>query len=167
MNQPSKHLTDEAFADLLAHAGCSSHEPASSQQPEVLVMHSALQSYRAETLQWAERRSSTRASLLPAARRSDRWAALPQWSLALVAAVTIAAGVAHVAETRAVVQDTAAVTVPSVEARALPADIAADNRLLSSIDAALSYHADSPVDALQLKSEHRGSDAIESPGVTD
>lgn len=157
-----KQLSDEALAELLVTGETTS--PATSpddapdhvQDAELLEMHAALASYRTETLQWAERRSATQPSLIPAARRGRVWAAVPQWSLATVAAVTIAAGVFHftgkddppesTASTSAQVTTTAANTASA-------ADIAEDNRLLSSIDAALSHHRESPVAALGLKSD--------------
>ena len=158
MNSQTEHLSDEAFAELLCRPGGVSGTIA---DPEAETLRSALGNYRAETLQWAERRSSTQASLQPAARRSRMWAAVPQWSLAAVAVISIAAGVAHVYD-RPDVNDTSEVTVatapsPSVAVPATPtspAEIAADNRLLSSIDQALSYHTESPIDSLGLKPSH-------------
>ena len=154
MNSRQPDLTDDEFMELLARPADSAS--AGHAEPEAAALRSALRSYRTETLQWAERRSSTQPSLQPAARRSRVWAAVPQWSLAAVAVISIAAGVAHVYdrpgdtgdETLATTQGT--VTAVSV-ARTSEADIAADNRLLSSIDQALSYHVQSSVESLDLK----------------
>ncbi len=163
MNSQKHDLTDEAFADLLARPVEDGLHDADG---EAESLRSALRSYRTETLQWAERRSSTLPSLQPAARRSRAWAAVPQWSLAAVAVISIAAGVARVYD-RPGVNDTseetvAAVPPPTAVAPAAPAsaaDIAADNRLLSSINQALSYHVQSPVDSLGLKPSHGTSTA--------
>ena len=167
MNPHEHGLSDEAFADLVAHADTSSL-PATSAEAEAL--RSALHSYRTETLQWAERRSATQPSLQRAARRSRAWAAVPQWSLAAVAVISIAAGVARVYDRSDAGQEDAAITAsdaasgPAV-AGASAADIAADNRLLSSIDQALSYHAATPVDGLGLKSPESAKPV--APGVID
>ena len=158
MNSQHHELSDEAFAELLAGpAGVSG----GAAEMEAEAVRSALRSYRTETLQWAERRSSTRPSLQPAARRGRMWAAVPQWSLAAVAVISIAAGVAHVYD-RPDVNDASEETVATApaqsvvvpEARTSPADIAADNRLLSSIDQALSNRAPSPIDSLGLQPAH-------------
>ena len=80
-----------------------------------------------------------------------------------MAAVTIAAGVTHLSQNRATVQDST-----PVQARTQPVDLAEDNRLLSSIDAALSYRADIAVDALKLQNEKRDrSSGGDSPEVTE
>ena len=158
MNSQKQSLSDQAFSELLCRPAGTSAGPVDA---EAEALRSALRSYRTETLQWAERRSSAQASLQPAARRSRMWAAVPQWSLAAVAVISIAAGVAHVYD-RPDVNDTSEVTVatepsPSAvvpAAPASPAEIAADNRLLSSIDQALSYHTGSPIDSLGLKPSH-------------
>jgi hypothetical protein len=158
MNSQTKDLTDEAFAELLCRPADAF---AGAAAPEAEVLRAALRSYRTETLQWAERRSSTQTSLQPAARRSRMWAAVPQWSLAAVAVISIAAGVAHVydrpdvndaSEETVATAPAASVVVPA--ARTSPSDIAADNRLLSSIDQALSYRAELPIDNLGLKPSH-------------
>ena len=153
MNSQNHNFSDESFADLLARPA-----DAAATNGEAEALRHALRSYRTETLQWAERRSSTQPSLQTAARRSRMWAAVPQWSLAAVAVISIAAGVAHVYE-RPDVNDTSEMTVavaPSASvvvppARTSPAEIAADNRLLSTIDQALSYHTEAPIDSLGLK----------------
>lgn len=156
MNSQKHDVSDEVFAELLARPADAS----AGTDPEAEVLRSALRSYRAETLQWAERRSSTQPSLQPAARRRRVWAAVPQWSLAMVAVISIAAGVAHVYDRPGVndaSESTTAATLDVMaahEARSSAADIAADNRLLSSIDQALSYHAQSPIDSLGLKPAH-------------
>ena len=172
MNAMGPALTDEELADLLAPTGGSA--PAPQADPEVAALRAALHTYRAGALQWAERRSSTQPSLQPAARRSRVWAAVPQWSLAAVAVISITAGVAHVydrddAADRAAApaavsaMQTAGVTASSQGTS--PADIAADNALLSSIDQELSYHAALPVDSLGLESSRAGQ--TPAPGVTD
>ena len=153
-----KILTDEQFANEL-----SAEAPAGD--AEVLTLQTALDSYRTEMLQWAERRSAAQPSLAARARRGERWAALPRWSLATIAIVTIAAGVAHLSEQHETdsEQPVAARVISSPQARSSAEDIAADNKLLHSIDAELSYRAQSPVDGLDLKAhEARGSESADS-----
>jgi hypothetical protein len=168
MNSQKHELSDEQFAELLAGTdGAASDDGAGA---EAFALRSALRSYRVETLQWAERRSSTQPSLQPAARRSRFWAGVPQWSLAAVAVISIAAGVAHVyAPSGDAGDETLATTQGTVAAdtvvRTSEADIADDNRLLSSIDQALSYHTVPPIDSLGLKPTH--STKTPTPGVID
>ncbi len=139
-------LTDEQLCEeLLA--------PSGSGDPEAAALRSALGSYRAETLQWAERRSATQSSLAARARQAERWAALPRWSLATIAVVTIAAGVAHVSQDRDGSASMSAPVQAAQPARSSAEDIAADNQLLNSINAELDYHGRSPVDAFNLKHE--------------
>ena len=169
MSPQSKHRTDEDFAELLAGPKTEVVLTAET-DAEVLQMESALRAYRVEALQWAERRSSVQPSLVPAARRSTLWASLPQWSLAAVAAISIAAGVTHLVENHRDSNDVADVSVATVlpaAKQSSPAQIAADNRLLSSIDSALSYHSASPVDALNLKPEAHGAHRDNSSEITD
>lgn len=142
-------LTDEEFTEqLFLRQGTGG-----SADAEVVTLHEAVGSYRQQAAHWAERRSATLPSLAQAARRQERWAALPQWSLALVALVTLVGGIAHVTTSR--VPDAAATEMaaqfPDEQSPATPAEIAADNHLLSSIDAELSYHRGSPVDGLGLQ----------------
>ena len=168
MNSQNHNLSDEAFADLLARPSAET----TSADREAEALRSALRSYRTETLQWAERRSSTSPSLQPAARRSRIWAAVPQWSLAAVAVISIAAGVAHVYD-RPDVNDASEETVATAPAQSVvvpvarisPAEIAADNRLLSSIDQALSDHAVTPVEGLGLKPSR--SVTVSGSGATE
>ena len=166
MNADRHELTDEALTELLAQPADAAGVAAAG--AEAVALHAALRTYRTETLQWAERRSSTQPSLQAAARRSRVWAAVPQWSLAAVAVISIAAGVARVYD----FGDPGEGSVPTASAvastsptAASAADIAADNALLSSIDQELSYHAASPVDSLGLKSSH--TTQPEAPGVID
>jgi negative regulator of sigma E activity len=155
-------LTDEQFSELLAgrpsgetlanlHAGDES-------ELELNDLKSALQSYRSETLAWAERRASAAPSLARIARRSRMWAAMPQWSLAAVAVVTVAVGVVHFSGNDGdEVASTASVAIASqTGVKSSAEDIALDNELLSSIDAALSYHGKSSVDALGLQATDTG-----------
>ena len=139
-------LTDEQMSELLARPIDASDGTADA---ELARLRSALTSYRTETLLWAERRSAAQPSLAAAARRSDRWAALPRWSLATIAIVTIAAGVAHVSESRNTPEDgtQASLLGAAQQSRSSADDIAADNKLLHSIDDALVYRTQSPVDA--------------------
>lgn len=167
MNPHEHHLSDEAFADLVAHADTSG-VPAQSGEAEAL--RSAIRSYRTETLRWAERRSATQPSLQSAARRSRAWAAVPQWSLAAVAVISIAAGVAHVYDRSDAGQEEVEATAPAAVFNSSvtgtsPADIEADNRLLSSIDQALSYHPALPVDGIGLKSSSNAKQVVH--GVID
>ena len=165
MNATRQKLTDEALTELLAQPADTASTTEGGE--EAVMLRSALRTYRTETLQWAERRSSTQPSLQPAARRSRVWAAVPQWSLAAVAVISIAAGVAHVYDFSDRAEQPAAPVAAAVagSAAASAEDIAADNALLSSIDQELSYHAASPVDSLGLKSSH--STEQEAPGVID
>ena len=164
MNSQNHNLDDETFTRLLSQPA----EAVNDADAEVVALRSALRSYRTETLQWAERRSSTQPSLRPAARRSRVWAAVPQWSLAAVAVISIAAGAVHVYDRPDAGEETTAaadVTPAGSAARTSEADIAADNELLSSIDQALSYRVASPVDRLELKSAH--STKTSASGLTD
>jgi negative regulator of sigma E activity len=152
-------LTDEQFADLLA--GRPTSETLADLQgdadaaAELVELKSALHSYRAESLVWAERRSAAAPSLVPAARRRARWMAVPQWSLAAVAVAAVAVGIGHFSGSSAngAVAGTPAIATASASAASASPerDIASDNELLTSIDAALSYAGTSPVDGLGLK----------------
>ena len=152
-------LSDEQFADLLAGrptAGTLAdlHEDTDAEL-ELSALQSALHSYRAETLDWAERRAATAPSLVPAARRRALWVAVPQWSLAAIAVAAVAVGVGHFSGRGG---DDAAGNVPSITAgspstaASSPSEIASDNQLLTSIDAALSSGDLRAVDGLGLKS---------------
>ena len=152
-------LTDEQFADLLAGRPSTGtladlHADAGAMS-ELAEVKSALHSYRAETLVWATRRASATPSLVPAARRRARWIVVPQWSLAAVAVAVVAAGIGHFSGR---IGDNAIPSARATATASLPAgsvaaatDIASDNELLSSIDAALSYAGRSPVEGLGLK----------------
>ena len=162
----SSIAAEEQFAVLLAGApGTDDHTDAA----EIERLQVALGSYRAETLHWAERRSAGQPSLQALAKRNERWAALPRWSLATVALVTILGGVAHLAQSgAATITALGNETATAVAERpAAPADIAADNRLLSSINAELSYHAASPVDALGLQDTDHKLPPDTEDGVTE
>ena len=151
-------LTDEQMADLLAgrpSAETLTHLHDDEQaQVELDGLKSALQSYRAETLDWAERRSAAAPSLAAAARRQARWFAVPQWSLAAIAVAAVAAGVGHMfvgVPEDAAGNKAAVVTADVAEARASSTDMASDDELLTSIDAALSNARTSPVEELGLR----------------
>lgn len=161
MSQPL--LSEKLVADTL---GTNSVAPGDVKSRNLQV---ALRSYRSETLQWAQGRSAGQPSLAALAHKQERWAALPRWSLALVAMVTIAGGVAHLASMRAATEQPAVQLDASaaVNRSSNPSDIAADNQLLSSIDAELSYHAASPVDSLQLQQEPAVAVEGAVSGVTD
>jgi hypothetical protein len=166
-SQRHNDLSDEVFAGLLAGTdGATSDNTADA---DALALRSVLRSYRVETLQWAERRSATQPSLQPAARRSRFWAGVPQWSLAAVAVISIAAGVAHVYAPVGNDGDATSVTQGTVAAdtvvRTSEADIADDNRLLTSIDQALSYHTVPPIDSLGIKPAQGTKPG--TPGVID
>lgn len=160
-------MTDEAFAELLLKppADTDGMETAHDQQ-ELRSVQAALGSYRRETLHWAERRSAGQPSLADKARAQERWAALPRWALATVALVTIVGGVVHMASDRAGAPTSTAITLPAEAKSQATDDLAADNHLLSSIDAEVSYHGGSPVDELRLRDE-RSLEHPESAGVTD
>lgn len=176
MTPQQQPISDEEFATLLARPYAESTGPGTDKADATVDdaaardLRQALRSYRQETLHWAERRSAGQPSLAILARRQERWAALPRWSLALVALVTIAGGVAHLAGSA----DTADQPLLVLDASASPmdrpsttADIEADNLLLSSIDAELSYHAASPVDSLHLQKHRQESETTARSGVND
>ncbi|AFL86946.1 hypothetical protein Terro_0607 [Terriglobus roseus DSM 18391] len=147
-------LTDEQFADLLAgrpSAGTLSelHDDADAEL-ELAELKSALHSYRAETLDWAERRAATAPSLVPAARRRALWVAVPQWSMAAIAVAAVAVGVGHFSGRGSddAMPNAASISAPAVLSSA--SEIATDNQLLTSIDDALTSDL-SAVDALGLK----------------
>lgn len=150
-------LTDEQIADLLAGRPSAQtltllHENEQS-QVELAGLKSALHMYRAETLDWAERRSAAAPSLEAAARRQARWFAVPQWSLAAIAVATVAVGVGHMfGHVPDAAGNTATVLTADVtDAPTSSADIVSDDELLTSIDAALSSARVSPVEALGLE----------------
>lgn len=169
MTHQEKPMTDEEFAGLLLkpHADTDDVEYGDAGN-EVKQVRSALHGYRSEMLQWAGRRSAGQPSLAEKAHQQERWAALPQWSLALVALVTVVGGVAHFTGTRSSTEPPPAISmeaaVPTQNRASTPDEIAADNQLLSSIDAELSYHRASPVDSLRLHSTEQGSTVT---GATD
>ncbi|MGI4757301.1 MAG: hypothetical protein ACRYGF_10700 [Janthinobacterium lividum] len=168
MTPEKQALTDEQFADLLLkevnpHAACSPDgDPADADLEEIST---ALRVYRTDMLQWAERRSASQPSLVAEAARSAPWA-LPQWSMALVALVTLAGGVVRLAQNQPSESGPAATNVAVQMEEAAASDPAADDRLLSSIHTALSYHAASPVDGLRLQENTSHQIAISSE-VTD
>lgn len=143
----SEHLSDELFCELLV----SQHRTL-EETTELTEMKDALETYRTETLAWAERRSAAQPSLAAAARRRHLWSAAPQWAMAAVAIMSIAVGVLHF--TGAPGDETAMEqqTIPaSSMAQANPQQqIADDNALLESIDSALSTGSTLPIDALGL-----------------
>lgn len=156
MNRNRKPLTDEQMSSLLAcAAGAEAVDRA--EDAELNHLREALSSYRTETFAWAERRSASQPSLVAAAQRADRWAAAPRWALAGVAAITLAVGLVHYNYSSAPIgETTVAVTQPvTVGAHTHTGSsetIDADNRLLQSIDAELSYHPASPVDEYGMQS---------------
>jgi hypothetical protein len=155
------NFSDEAVSGMLATPTNDSADA------EVVALKAALRSYRTETLSWAERRSATQPSLAAKARES-RWSAVPQWSLACVAIVAVAAGVVHFAGYGA--EDATPASDMSVTTTATrfasQDDIAADNRLLGSIDQALRYRSVSPTDEFQAKPAKQASRNTHT-GVTD
>lgn len=169
MTHRERPMTDEEFAELLLkpHADTDGVK-LDGTADEAHELRAALSGYRQNMLHWAERRSAVQPSLAAKALSQERWAALPQWSLAVVALVTIVGGVVHLTGARADLATPAAITTEvagTVQAYAPTADeIAADNRLLSSIDAELSYHHSSPVDSLRL---HATGSKATLTGVTD
>ena len=149
MNSHPKHkFSDEALSELLA-----SPEEKTVEDAEVQAMVSALRSYRTETLALAERRSATLPSLAARAKTSRWTAAVPQWSLAAVAVVAVMAGVVRFAGYGgdAAAPDAARVAATSSAQATSEDEIAADNRLLDSIDQALRYNRVSPVAAFEEK----------------
>ena len=142
-------LTDEQFCELLMGGA---PETPTAPHAEADAFKRAVSSYRAESLLWAERRSAAMPSLLPSVRRSGFRAALPQWTLAAVAVMTMVAAGVHF---NTASQDTAAVEAPAAivrtaDATATPEQIAHDNVLLGSIDAAVHAGSGLPVNALGL-----------------
>lgn len=157
---------DAQFALLLAEAPVTTDH---ADAAEIERLQVALGCYRAATLHWAERRSAGQPSLQAMAKRNERWAALPRWSLATVALVTILGGAARLAQYGAATSTApgSETTTAVAERTAAPADIAADNRLLSSINAELSYHAASPVDGLGLQETQQTPSQAAEDGVTE
>lgn len=140
-------LTDEQFCELLMGGA---PEATAELHAEAGAFKSALSSYRADSLVWAERRSAAMPSLLPSVRRSGFHVAWPQWTLAAVAVMTMVVAGVHV---NTASQDTAAVDTSAAITRtvdATPEQIADDNVLLGSIDAAVHAGAGLPVNALGL-----------------
>ena len=72
----------------------------------------------------------------------------------------------HLASDRAVEPTSITATLPAAEQPAATDDVAADNHLLSSIDAELSYHGGSPVDGLRLR-DAGSAERTEVAGATD
>lgn len=176
MTPQQQPVSDEEFAALLTQPCPGVENPgigtskAVFDDAAVRDLRDALRSYRRETLHWSERRSAGKPSLAAPARQQARWAAPPRWSLALVAVVTIAGGAAHLAGNREAADQPVTVLSASASSENQPsnaADIEADNLLLSSIDAELSYHAVSPVDPLHLQKKQSESSASVRPEVTD
>ncbi len=161
-------MTDEEFAELLLKPCADTKDMGlTGNQQELWEMQDALTSYRRDALHWAERRSAVQPSLSDRARAQQRWTALPRWALAMVALVTIAGGVAHLVADRGEEPGTSvSATLPAAEQPAAADDLAADNHLLSSIDAELSYHGGSPVDGLRLQDEQSAEHATVN-GATD
>lgn len=96
---------------------------------DLVMMHAALESYRDESLRWAERRSAT----MPALKPASRWFHAPQWAVAATAVVALAVtGVFYTQHLHAPADITTAATAPTQQA------LAVDNELLSSVDQALS-----------------------------
>jgi hypothetical protein len=155
------NLSDEALSEMLAKPTNNSADT------EVVALKAALRSYRTETLAWAERRSATQPSLTSRAKEG-RWAAVPQWSLACVAVVAVAAGVVHFAGYGAEDISPAAniAVTTSATTTASQDDIEADNQLLGSIDQALRYHSVSPADEFQAQPAKQSSRNTHT-GVTD
>lgn len=116
---------------------------------EAEALQAAIATYRTESLLWAQRRSAAMPSLAPAVRRARLWAVVPQWSLAAVAAITVAVGIANVRNTSQ--QPAPAVEASAVVTPATPQQIADDNTLLHQIDAAVNAGSDLPVDSLGLQ----------------
>jgi negative regulator of sigma E activity len=164
MNSHPKHkFSDEALSELLA-----SPEEITVENAEAQAMLAALSSYRTETLARAERRSATLPSLA-ARTKTSRWAAVvPQWSLAAVAVVAVMAGVVRFAGYGgdAAAPDAARVVATSSAQATSEDEIAADNRLLDSIDQALRYNGVSPVAAFEGKSVKQAAPATHTE-VTD
>ncbi len=157
------HRTDEEAGNELLMPFCT---PSREDDAELSALRCALGSYRAATSLWAERRSATQPSLAARARRAERWAALPRWSLATIAVVTIAAGAAHLSQDRGT-SGNAASAMAAVQTRSSADEIAADNEMLRSIDAELSYHGRSPVDGSDLTRSTREPQQSPAPYGSD
>ncbi|SDG01313.1 hypothetical protein [Terriglobus roseus] len=154
----SEHLSDELFCEMLV-----SHHHASEETAELSEMKDALDTYRSETLAWAERRSAAQPSLAAAARRRQFWVVAPQWAMAAVAIMSVTVGVLHFT---GVPGDETAMdqqTIPAVAQASPQQQLADDNALLESIDSALNTGSALPVDALGLgraqnaETRHHGS----------
>jgi anti-sigma-K factor RskA len=125
-------LSDEEFCALLVNG-------ADTGNAEAAELKSTLNSYRHESLVWAQRRSAAMPSLAPAARRQGIWAAVPQWTLAAVAAMTVTVGVVHFANaSRGNTQEDAPIAMEqTADNRSTASQLDDDNELLHSIDAAV------------------------------
>jgi len=142
-------LTDEEFCERLF-----SHD-ASAADGELEDVRNAVANYREMMSDWAHRRSAAQPSLAAAARRSRFWAAVPQWSLAAVAMMTVAvtAGMLHL--NNAPNDTTEAIHATTDAAHQL---MSADNDLLISIDAVVNASTDLPVIKLGLERQSFADD---------
>ncbi|MEK6397967.1 MAG: hypothetical protein V4734_07765 [Terriglobus sp.] len=158
MRTLTEELTDEQFCAML------SDDATENSDAELNSLKDALATYRTETMNWAERRSSAQPSLVAAAARKSLWAAAPQWALAAVAVMTVTAGALHLVGSGA---DTSAANEQAANAMYVPhptpqQQIAEDNALLKSIDCALNTAHGLSTDGLGLEHgsdmDHHGSD---------
>ena len=161
------HLTDAQFSDLLAGSSLDSDSeahltacPACRADAKALV--SSVAEFNVFSNTWAEREAPRRV------RTPSRWAlrlsAHPAWNTGLMAvAASIALTVGfylpqHTASPIPAAGAQAKIAAPAVT------DLAADNRLLSSIDQELSYNTEPSVPLADLKNagHHAPADTLEA-----
>lgn len=157
---PSQHLTDEQFSDLLAggslDSGSEAHLAVCSEcQAEAEAVAGSLTEFNTFSMAWAEREAPRR--IQTPSRWMLRLGAHPVWNAGLLAAaasVALAIGLHLPQHSAPAAPTTAALQQPVV--RPTPTDLAADNRLLASIDQELSYSPQPSVPLAELKApSHR------------
>lgn len=133
---------DEEFDAKLSHrlaAEDGAPTAAGSDEEEAVDLErvqTALRRYRAESLEWAQQRSATMPSPLPAGARADRpaWLQAPQWVLGTAAFCACVVGGTVYTHHQATLLERAAAVLPNAPTQQA---LAIDNELLSSVDDAL------------------------------
>ena len=167
-NDRTQHLTDAEFADLLA--GCTPGRAAETHlnacehcRGELETVSGSLGSFRLAGTLWAEAEAPKRVPL--PARLALRRGLQPSPSMALAATVTAAVLLFGLGAPPRPVQPSAAVR-PALAAPS-NAELAEDNRLMTSIDQELSYQASSKMAADALgAAQPQGAPYLETT-VTD
>lgn len=152
----SQHLTDEQFSDLLAgvslpHDAEAHLAACSACRAEVEVVAGSLAELNTFSLAWAEREAPRRVPV--PSRWSLRLGAHPVWNLGLMtAAAAVALTIGFHLPQHASTAKPATATVAVGGEVPTGAELAEDNRLLSSIDQELSYATQPTVPLAELKS---------------